>query len=483
MPVPSHIRRILPTALVVLLLPAFCAAGARAQAVPGPTAGPSGPLALLGATVVDARQGVLEDAAVVVRDGRFTCVAEHRACPIPEDARRVDVSGRWIIPGLVDAHVHYSQTGWADGRPDAEDVRDLLPYPETIRGLERHPEVFGRAHLCAGVTATFDVGGYPWTWGLREGNRFDPGMPHVAAAGPLLSTRDHWLNLPAERQFIHMADEPAVDAGADYLIASGTDAIKVWFLVGPRADTARLRSLMERTAERARAAGVPLIVHATGLWDATVAVANGAHLLVHSVEDRLVDDEFLRLAREAGTLYTPTLTVRRGYVQLAARAFDPEPYGDGLECVDGRTRWKLALNDTLPGGLSGDRLRAYRERVADGEAVMAENLRRVRDAGIPIVMGTDAGNPLTLHGPAVYPEMEAMADAGLTPLEVLLASTYNGALAMGRGADLGQVAAGRVADLVVLTADPLADMGNVRRIEAVMRAGHLYTRDALLPRR
>ena len=318
----------------------FRAGEVRAQTLD--TVGIDAPHALIGATVVNPDGRVLEDAIVVVQGDSIACVAANRGCRIPADAHRVDLSGHWIAPGLVDAHVHYSQTGWADGRPDAQDVRDEYPYDATIHHLEHHPHVFGRSYLCSGVTATFDVGGYPWTWNVRDGSLGDPTTPAVAAAGPLLSTRDHWLNLPAERQFIYMAGDSAVDAGAEYLAVNGTDAIKVWFLVGARSDTARLRGLMERTAERARAAGIPLIVHATGLWDAKVAVANGAHLLVHSVSDTLVDDEFLRLAREAGTIYSPTLIVRRGYLQLAARRFDPEPYDRGLDCVDWGTRLKLA---------------------------------------------------------------------------------------------------------------------------------------------
>ncbi len=73
--------------------------------------------------------------------------------------------------------------------------------------LRRHPERFGRSLLCSGVTAAFDVGGYPWTLQLSE--RFEPSTrrcPRVAAAGPLLSTLDHWVNLPAERQFLYIPD-------------------------------------------------------------------------------------------------------------------------------------------------------------------------------------------------------------------------------------------------------------------------------------
>lgn len=82
------------------------------------------------------------------------------------------------------------------------------------------------------MTAVFDVGGFPWTWSLRGPAEADPLAPRLAVAGPLLSTRDHWLNVPAERQFMHIGTDSAVHDGLRYLIASRTDAVKVWFLAG-----------------------------------------------------------------------------------------------------------------------------------------------------------------------------------------------------------------------------------------------------------
>ncbi|HEX8830438.1 MAG TPA: amidohydrolase family protein, partial [Longimicrobium sp.] len=200
----------------------------------------------------------------------------------------------------------------------------------------------------------------------------------------------------------------------------------------------------------------------------------GAKLLVHSVEDLPVDDEFLRLAREAGAFYNPTLTVRDGYVQLLGRRFDPR--GLPMECVDPSTRRRAFLTDSLPAGrpLSD----AARQRLAEGYRLMLANLKRVHEAGIPVVMGTDAGNPLTLHGPSVYREMEAMASAGMSPMDVLVASTRNGARAMGRE-DIGTLERGKVADAVVLDADPLADVANVRRVSLVVRGGRVWTRREL----
>ena len=443
-------------------------------AFPSPGDRPVPPFALVGGTVIDGTGAPpLADATVVMRDGRIACVGD---CPLEDDVHPIDASGRWIVPGLVDSHVHYSQTGWADGRPDATDLRDRFPYAETVAELEENPERFHRSWLCSGVTSVFDVGGFPWTQRLRAATEAATDAPRVAASGPLLSTRDHWLNLPDARQFVHMADEAATREGARAIVARGTDAIKVWYLVSETApDTAAWKSRLRAAASEAREAGVPLIVHATNLWAAKDALRAGAGLLVHSVDDRAVDHEFLDLARAAGAFYSPTLTVREGYVELLSRSFDPERVP--LDCVDPVTREKAFLTDELPPAEGLDAA-AYRAGVEAGYRRMLENLKRVHDAGIPVATGTDAGNPLTLHGPSIYREMEAMAEAGLTPMEVLVASTRNGARAMRRD-DFGTIESGMGADLVVVNADPLDDVRNLREVRLIVRNGEVWTRDEL----
>jgi imidazolonepropionase-like amidohydrolase len=110
-------------------------------------------------------------------------------------------------------------------------------------------------------------------------------------------------------------------------------------------------------------------------------------------------------------------------------------------------------------------------RIAAGERTEAANLKRLAEAGIPIAMGTDAGNPLTLHGPSVYAEMEAMQAAGLTPMQVLVASTRGGAQALGREKELGTVEKGKLADLLIVAADPSRDVANLRQVRWVVRGG------------
>ena len=126
-----------------------------------------------------------------------------------------------------------------------------------------------------------------------------------------------------------------------------------------------------------------------------------------------------------------------------------------------------------PGELTAEALERRASRLAEREKFSAANLARLAAAGVPIAMGTDAGNPLTLHGPSVHAEMEAMQAAGMTPMDVLVASTATAARAMGRQEDLGTVEAGKVADLLLLAADPSADAAAFRRLTHVVRGGVL----------
>jgi imidazolonepropionase-like amidohydrolase len=434
---------------------------------------PPPPRAFVGATLVDGTGAPpVPDAVVLVRAGKIDCAGPRASCRVPGGVVVEDLKGAWIVPGLIDAHVHFSQTGWADGRPDALDVRKTHPYEKTEADLKAHPERFFRSYVCSGVTSVFDVGGYPWTLELPRRAENDTLAPRVVAAGPLLSTLDHWLNLPAERQFIHLKDVDSARTGVFYLKTQGAAAAKLWYIVRPDLPIGTTAPLVLAAGEESLRSGLRLIVHATGLAEAKVALRAGAKLLVHSVWDVPVDEEFLALAKKNGTIYCPTLVVAGGYVRMfeAVAAKKVPAIDDPNGCVDQATREKVAETATV--GVEPQAGAAGRAaRTAELNKVSAANLKVVHAAGIPIAMGTDAGNPFTLHGVSVYAEMEAMQAAGLTPLEVLVASTRGGSLALGRDREVGTIEKGKLADLLVLGADPTADVANVRKVKAVVRGG------------
>jgi imidazolonepropionase-like amidohydrolase len=441
----------------------------------GPVSGaPPPPRAYVGATLIDGSgRPPVHDAVVLVRGGRIACAGTRTSCPVPEGTPVTDLAGAFLTPGLVDAHVHFSQTGWADGRPDAFDVRARFPYDVVEAGLREHPERFFRSYLCSGVTSVFDVGGYPWTLDLPARTEALSSAPRVHAAGPLLSTIDFWLNLPAERQFIFLKDEDAARSGVEYLASRGAQAVKVWYIVTKERPVDASAPAVLAAADEARRRKLPLVVHATGLAEAKVALRAGASLLVHGVFDLPVDAEFLELLRTSGAIYCPTITVSEGYVNVARAAAAKLPFrpDDPNGCVDAVTREHLAETAEIGTTLVAEKVRAREARVAGLMKVMAANLKAVYAAGLPIAMGTDAGNPGTLHGPSVYAEMEAMQAAGMSPMDVLVSATRGGSRAIRREKDLGTVEAGKLADLLVLGADPTADIANARKVRAVVRGG------------
>jgi imidazolonepropionase-like amidohydrolase len=271
---------------------------------------------------------------------------------------------------------------------------------------------------------------------------------------------------------------PAQRAAVRAHVARGTDAVKMWYIVRPGADTAQLEAVVHAAGDEAHRLGARFIVHATGLWEAKDALRAGADGLVHGVGDRAVDQEFLDLARRA--VYVPTLTVFDGYRQVRVRHFEPHY---PLSCVDPLTLAKARSTDSLPppGGVTADFAERQRAAIARALAIGDSNLAAVFRAGITVAAGTDAGNPLTLHGPSLYWELQAMQEAGLTPPQVLVTATRNGAVAMGR-TDIGTLGPGKLADLVVLGADPTADIGNVREVRYVMRGGALTAPRLAAPR-
>ena len=447
---------------------------------------PAPPLALVGATLWDGQGSApIEDAVIVTRAGRIESVGPRSTTPIPAGVEVIDLAGKFVIPGLVDTHVHYSQTGWVDGRPDSYDVRADFPYAELVAQLEREPERLHRAFLASGVTAVFDVGGFPWSRRLGEATENSSQAPHVVAAGPLLAT---WvpeiLRLPDQQQFV-LIEAEEIEAAREAVrshAAAGSQAIKIWLIVRSPDDVERNRDLILAIGEEPAAVGLPLIVHATELEAARLAIEAGASLLVHSVQDATVDEDFIAKAVESGVAYCPTLIVAKGYLSIYRREV-PERVRVGLDWVHPTIRERVERTLELPVDrrFTPERLDAMADRQAATEAIMAENLRRLKQAGVTIVLGTDAGNPLTLHGPSIFREAEAMQAAGLSATEVLESATRDAADALGRGEDLGVIAAGRIADLLVLARDPCADVQHLRSLQLVMRAGTLQRRETINP--
>ena len=437
---------------------------------------PEATVAIVGATVVHPERStgaaVERDRTILVSGNRIRAIVP-ASTPLPAGAKVVDAKGKWVIPGLVDGHVHFFQSGNVYTRPDAADLNKLVPYAQEVaRNKARLPATF-KVWIASGVTSVVDVGGPFWNFEVRDAARRTEAAPRVAVAGPLISMVD--------RPQLDLGDPPIIRidsaAAARALVAKQLplkpDYIKVWFIHRPGDDLAAQEAIVRATADAAHTAGVRLAVHATELVTAKAALRAGADYLVHSVEDKLVDEEFIALARRNRAIYCPTLFVVMGYRYALSATWEPTEAERRLadpEILGSMQDLKKAPPESLPPRIA--QLIAKPPK-PEPEPVALANLKRVWDAGIPVAMGTDAGNVGTLHGPSVFREMALMTRAGLSPLEVLRSATVNGAKAMGRE-DIGVIAPGKLADLVILDADPLASVANLERITAVVKDGRLY---------
>ena len=439
-------------------------------------------VAVVGAAVVYPERdtgNTLRDATVVIADGRIVAVGPRDATRVPSGATRIDGSGKWLIPGLVDGHVHFSQSGNLYTRPDAADFNAVVPYvQEVARNKARLPATF-KVWLASGVTSVIDVGGPFWNFEVRDAAQKSAAAPRVETTGPLIST----VALPQ----LDLGDPPVVKVdspeAARAFVAREMpyrpDYIKFWFMHQPGDDLAAQEAIVRAIAQAAHAQHVRLAVHATELEVAKSALRAGADYLVHSVFDEPVDDEFIALMRKNHALLCPTLFVRDGYRLALSNQWQATPEEQRLadpQIVAAMRDLEKMPKDKIPARIA--KLMADKPATAP-PTVSMQNLKKLQDAGIPIVMGTDAGNIGTLHGPSVFREMKLMQESGLTPLQVLRSATTNGAKAMGRD-DLGAIAPGKLADLVMLDADPLADTANLSHAVRVIKGGTVYEPRALL---
>lgn len=317
-----------------------------------------------------------------------------------------------------------------------------------------------------------------WSVDFQKSAEGNPAAPHVAASGPLITpVPGAPFDLPSDKVLVPLNSAEDGIKTVQYISALGSTGIKFWML---QVDDEDYMDRVEATADEIRKHGNHMIVHDTALDQAKAALKNGAKLLVHSVSDQEVDDEFIELAKENGTIYNPTLIVSSGYT-LAFRAaanIESLEIRDPNGCVDEKTRELINTASQFQDhprltGTFRDRIENFNpetDRVSETDVL---NLVKVYEAGIPIAVGTDAGNPGTLHGISIYDELEAMQKAGIPPNDLIVMATKNGALAMQRLDDFGILEAGKMANLILLDEDPSADISNMRTITHVMIKGSM----------
>jgi imidazolonepropionase-like amidohydrolase len=423
---------------------------------------------ILGPTIIDGtgRPGI-KNGALVIENGRIRDIGPRGNVRIPANARLIDAKNKFVIPGLIDAHVHFFQSADIYTRPDVVDLRKIRPYQTELDWIkERLPVTFAR-YLASGITGVVDVGGPMWNFEVREMAEKTKNAPRVAVAGPLVSTF-----VPDALQTL---DPPIIKANSpDHArelvrrqLDRKPDLIKIWFIHRPGENLQEQTEIVRATVDEAHKNSIRVAVHATELLTAKIALQAGAEILVHSIADRLVDNEFMTLIKSRDALYMTTLVVEEGYREVLnqeVRLSDIEQRLGDPQVIASWSELAKIPPDSIPGGI---RRRPARE----ARPISFENLALLDAAGVRIVGATDAGNIGTLHGPALHRELELMVEAGLRPMEALVSATKNAAAVMGREKELGTLEKGKFADLVILDDDPQFDIKNTRKISRVMKAG------------
>lgn len=422
----------------------------------------------------------LRNATILIDGNRIEAVKAANAVPVPDSALRVDASGTWAIPGLIDSHVHFFQSGGLYTRPDAIDLRSVRPYTDELQWIRNNLlDTFAR-YLRAGITSVVDVGGPFWNYDVRSIAQRTPASPRVMVAGPLISSVARTILDPYDDPPIVKIDTiEAARALIDRELAAQTDFVKFWWIVTPEHPAIAFEPVARAAIEYAHSHGGRVVIHATELETATLAVESGTDILAHSVFDTDVDDRFLELVRTRNVIYCPTLMVvgNYGYTFAGApnltavdlRVANPDVVGTLFNMRD--------VESVLPPAML-ERIRKL--RVPDLPHAAMRNLKRVHDAGITIAAGTDAGNIGTQHASSFYNEAVHMVGSGLSPKEVLLTATRGGAMMMGRAHELGSIAPGKLADIVLLRADPLADIAAIADVQTVVSDGRVFDAPAIL---
>jgi len=416
---------------------------------------------------------VLPDALVLVVGNRIAAVGPARAVSVPAGTPVLGDAGKWILPGLVDAHVHFFQSGGLYTRPDMVDLTARVPYARERAAVRARLETTLRRTLRSGITAVLDAGGPMWNFEVRAFAARTPLAPRVAVAGPLLS--------PVKRPELDTGDPPILqvtDPGvARALVRTQAtlrpDLVKLWWIVPPGSTVESWRPVARAAIEEAHRLGLRVGVHATELTTARAAVAEGADLLCHDVVDADVDEAFVDALRARGTVYVSTLVVFEATAAVFQRQVRFSPLA--LEVADPAALASVTDPFPLP--------ERYRAAPPQGIRPAARrNVVRLVRAGIPVAAGSDAGNIGTFHGPALHRQLLLLEEAGLSRGEALAAATLGAAQALGREGELGSVQVGKLADLLVLEASPLADLRNTARIHAVVKDGVWRRPAEILPR-
>ncbi len=447
---------------------ALIVTGCGAPAVPedSPAAGgePAG-LALVGGQLINGTGAApIADSVVVIRDGRIASAGPRDATAVPDGAETVDMTGKTIMPGLVNLHVHYR---------------------EGPVEIERQ---FG-SQLYFGVTTARSIGSdSPERTAFLLGSAGRPDSPRTFTAGTGFS-RPGGFNAAGR-------NAPTTEDEARALvrdqIALGVHFIKMWVNAVAEPDLKITPEIRTAIIDEAIRNGAIPVAHIDDEADGRQLVQAGLRDFLHStvltfgpgagvpVDDPEPSQEFIQMCLDHGVSFTPTLSIVQNNWHFAEH---PELLDDAaLRAAfnafnpDSLARWDdpAGRADVVDAPGFDDRKAAFRQ--------VQDFVKTMHDAGVTVALGNDAGTANVPFGWGIHHEMELYVEAGLTPMDAIVAATAAGAGQMPPvgEADFGTLEDGMVADLIVLNADPLVDIRNTLEIDRVMRVGEWVDRSGFV---
>jgi imidazolonepropionase-like amidohydrolase len=419
---------------------------------------------------IDVVDGKLKkNKTISITDGKITAI--NSKGPSSKSATLINGEGKYLIPGLVDAHIHFFQSGGLYTRPDALDLTKYRSYDHEIEWLKNNAGDLLDRYLRCGVTSVIDVGGPMYNYVIRDSFNQVPKKPTIYLTGPLVSTYQPEAFKIMDPPIVKVNSSEEARALVQKQIPFKPDFIKVWYIVLPSQSAESTFDIVKATVDEAHKNNIRVAIHATQLNTAKFAIKAGADILVHGV-DNPVDEDFEKMLIENQVVYIPTLMVS-------------SQYGETFAQTPKFTKEDLAISNPIPLGslmdtkhIKEDVLDQYKNytNLSSGrsKATMqtnAENLKRLSEKGAIIAMGTDAGNIGTLHGSSIFEEISLMKEAGMSNAAILKASTIDAYKVVQKEKLFGSIEVGKMADLVLLNENPLEDINALKSIAEVFKRG------------